>query len=314
MSVVTSIQIDLWVKVGKMDTNDHQIYRFNWPMAHSSRRDTAITDIIVVGCGGTGGFLVESLCRMCSDNVRLTIIDHDKVEPHNLLRQNFIEADLGMFKSEALAMRMADKYRGNHPSIQFSIKPYDDNHAWRIGNVSSSLIIGCVDNALARQAISESFSHLYYSDHSCWMDIGNGQHSGQIFIGNRSQVSYYSNSGERMHGTFDSENGFCTGLPIPSWQEPALLLPTIEESKPVDCAQAVDSGDQSPVINQFMATLALDLVRRIMEGTLTWMGLYTDLKYGYLRPVPIDLATVSRITRVHQNNLLKYKAPTKQED
>ena len=64
--------------------------------------------ITVVGCGGTGGFVAEGLCRLFTGReATIVLVDHDRVEPHNLLRQNFHAEDVGKFKSQALADRLA---------------------------------------------------------------------------------------------------------------------------------------------------------------------------------------------------------------
>ena len=64
--------------------------------------------ITVVGCGGTGGFVAEGLCRLFQGReATIVLVDHDRVEPHNLLRQNFYAEDVGKFKSQALADRLA---------------------------------------------------------------------------------------------------------------------------------------------------------------------------------------------------------------
>ncbi len=68
--------------------------------------------ITVVGCGGTGGFVAEGLCRLFQGReATIVLVDHDRVEPHNLLRQNFYPGDVGQFKSKALADRLARAYR-----------------------------------------------------------------------------------------------------------------------------------------------------------------------------------------------------------
>ena len=67
--------------------------------------------ITVVGCGGTGGFVAESLCRLFQGReATIVLVDHDTVEPHNLLRQNFYKEDVGRFKSQALAERLSAAY------------------------------------------------------------------------------------------------------------------------------------------------------------------------------------------------------------
>ena len=70
--------------------------------------------ITVVGCGGTGGFVAEGLCRLFQGReANIVLVDHDRVEPHNLLRQNFLQGDVGKFKSQALADRLAQRLREN---------------------------------------------------------------------------------------------------------------------------------------------------------------------------------------------------------
>jgi hypothetical protein len=56
--------------------------------------------IVLVDCGGTGGFLAESLCRLLVgiEASVLYIVDPDRVEPRNLARQTFAMADVGHFK------------------------------------------------------------------------------------------------------------------------------------------------------------------------------------------------------------------------
>ena len=78
--------------------------------------------ITVVGCGGTGGFVAEGLCRLFQGrDATIVLVDHDRVEPHNLLRQNFYADDVGKFKSQALADRLAAAY--NRP-VGYSVYPF----------------------------------------------------------------------------------------------------------------------------------------------------------------------------------------------
>jgi len=95
---------------------------------------------------------VEGLCRLLANNsLDILLVDHDRVEPHNLRRQNFFEGDIGKFKSQALAERMARQY--GRP-VGYTVYPYDRellNEATGIGmRQMRGIIIGCVDNADAR--------------------------------------------------------------------------------------------------------------------------------------------------------------------
>ena len=47
--------------------------------------------IVLVGCGGTGGFVADALCRLLIGRAAtLTLVDPDVIEPHNELRQTFL--------------------------------------------------------------------------------------------------------------------------------------------------------------------------------------------------------------------------------
>src|SRR5206468_6210271 len=106
--------------------------------------------IVVVGCGGTGGFLAEAVCRLLLDRPgSLHLIDMDRVEPHNVARQSFDRADVGRFKAQVLAERLARRFGR---AVGYSVLPYDaELHAALFAEAGAGLrlLIGCVDNAAA---------------------------------------------------------------------------------------------------------------------------------------------------------------------
>jgi len=111
--------------------------------------------IVLVGCGGTGGFLAEAICRLLIGHpARLYLVDPDRVEPHNVARQAFDRRDVGRFKAEVLAERFARRFERE---VGYSVLPYDrELHArvFRDASVDLCLVLGCVDNAAARRAIA----------------------------------------------------------------------------------------------------------------------------------------------------------------
>ena len=251
--------------------------------------------IIVVGCGGTGSFVAEGLCRLLKSDQPLLLIDHDRVEPHNLRRQNFFGGDVGRFKSQALAERLARQY---HRSISYSVYPFDRELIGEglggglFTRVIHGVIIGCVDNAAARRDIAGSVNL-----GSWWIDAGNGRNSGQVLIGD-------SRSVETLQGAFDKETKEVVHLPMPSMQLPSILIPPVRtKPKQLDCAEAVEADGQSPVINQAMATLVLEFVYRLLQGTLTWMGAYIDLEAGTLQTIPAEPVTIARMCSVKVETL-----------
>lgn len=241
--------------------------------------------------------MAEGLCRLLSgSDIPLILIDHDRVEPHNLRRQNFYTGDLGKFKSQALAERLSWQFGRR---IGFSIYPYmhdligEDYGGGLQRPAVQGLIIGCVDNAETRRTISKTLRYGNW-----WLDAGNGVASGQVLLGNAKDI-------ETITGSFSKESGEVHRLPIPTWQLPGLLAPpTRKEPDNRDCAEAVASEEQGPVINQAMAMLVLEFVHRMLKGTLTWMGAYMDLEAGTLQTVPAEPETVARICGVKVDALM----------
>ena len=251
--------------------------------------------IVVVGCGGTGGFVAEGLCRLLDNSdLDLLLIDHDRVETHNLLRQNFFQGDVGKFKSQVLAERLARLYGRK---IGYSVYPYErdllNESAGALGRrMVRGIIIGCVDTPHSRRLIHESID---WGD--WWLDAGNGYQSGQVLIGNTRDV-------EGLAQAFDEIGHTVHKLPLPSLQLPSLLLaPTSPVASRQDCAEAVEENTQSPVINQAMATLVLEFAYKLLAGKLTWMGAYIDLETGMMQAIPAEPVTIARMFSVKVDTL-----------
>ena len=245
--------------------------------------------LVIVGCGGTGSLVAEGLCRLLiHSDLTLMLVDFDRVEPHNLLRQNFFAGEVGKFKSQALAERLSRQYGRK---IGYSVMPFERDMfdepmgAGMYHKAMSLIIIGCVDTAEARRSIADSINTNF---NNWWLDAGNGHHSGQVLLGNTGQL-------DGLKESFDIASHSVTRLPLPSLQLPALLIPQVEKARPRDCAEAIDDDEQSPTINQAMAMLVVDFTYRLLSDTLTNMGAYIDLDAGTLQTVPATPATVARM-------------------
>jgi len=238
--------------------------------------------------------VAEGLSRLLiNSDLDLLLVDNDRVEPPNLRRQNFFEGDVGKFKAQVLAERLARQYGRR---IGYSVYPYERglvNEPGGIGiRVVRGIIIGCVDTPHARTSIHESID---WGD--WWLDAGNGYQSGQVLIGNTSEVS-------GLEHAFNETDQTVEKLPLPSLQLPSLLVaPTEPVTRQQDCAEAVEDDTQSPVINQAMATLVLEFAYKLLTGKLTWMGAYLDLEAGTLKTVPAEPITVARMFGVKVNTL-----------
>ena len=248
-----------------------------WTKTLEVSNSQRVPAVIIVGCGGTGGFVADGLARMLPRDKGLVLIDMDTVEERNLNRQSFTAADVGLFKSEALAKRLAGKYQR---PIQYSVLPVG------AGELPKGIIVGCLDNGPARQAIAD---HLH--DGQWWVDSGNGRNFGQVLLGNSTT--------EKLRPSFVAD--LCFKLPLPTIQLPALLA---QVPRQLSCAEAVAADEQGPTINQAMGALVVEVVRRIIEGTCPWMQLYLDLDAGTLTPTMASPEVVSRLTGIKVSKLI----------
>lgn len=250
--------------------------------------------IVLVGCGGTGSFLAEAVCRLLiGRNADLYLVDMDRVEAHNVARQAFDAAEVGRFKAQALAERLARRF---DRTIGYSVLPYDRQlHAQVFAAASRlNLLVGCVDDAAARSAISEtlkgSFSNVW------WLDAGNGRNAGQVLLGNALRP-------EALRGAFVPHLEVCRALPAPSLQRPDLLDAPPTPQPALDCAEAVAHELQGPTINQVVAAVAATFVEKLLDGSCGWMAAYFDLDDGTLRSLPAEPGLVAGLVGLHPNAL-----------
>ena len=250
------------------------------------------TTIVLVGCGGSGSFLAESVCRLLIGRATdLYLVDMDRVEEHNIGRQAFGPEDRGRFKAQALAERLARRF---DRTVGYSIQPFDRTlHSEVFGRPSGRLrlLLGCVDNSAARRAIATTLDGR--SD-VLWLDCGNGRNSGQVLLGNATRP-------DMLRGTFLPKEGVCRALPAPSLQRPDLLDAPPAPQLALDCSQAIATAEQCGTINQIIAAIAAGFVEKLLAGSCTWMASYFDVDDGTLRCVPAEPKTVADIVGVHVN-------------
>src|SRR5258708_2641255 len=143
---------------------------------HAFNPDNNLSEIVLVGLGGTGSQWARSICRIVYDLRRrrqhipaIRFVDPDKVEDKNVGRQMFTQADVGHYKAEILARRFNLAMGLN---ISWHNEPFDaEKHTRGYG----TLLCGAVDNHLARIELARA--------RGVWIDSGNAVSSGQVVIG-----------------------------------------------------------------------------------------------------------------------------------
>jgi PRTRC genetic system ThiF family protein len=242
--------------------------------------------LVLVGCGGTGGWLVPALARLgralnaSGRETQITLVDHDRVEPGNILRQNFCEAEIGFHKAQSLVTRHAPVFRRSMSAVVVPFKA----EMIREFSGDTLILIGCVDNAAARQELSRALE--LTAQPVWWIDSGNHAESGQVRIGSTA-------SPQRLSQPFDVD-GFCIELPAPSLQSPDLLVPWAEMNnlQPASCEQMALWNTQSLLVNQRAAVIVAQYVAALVGGTLNSYVTHFDLPTGTIRSQPITPAVL----------------------
>jgi PRTRC genetic system ThiF family protein len=250
--------------------------------------------LYLIGCGGTGGWLVQTLSRLTKiltdqgGSVSLTLIDPDIVEKVNIPRQNFTQADLGLNKAQVLALRYGMAYGVDVKAIPERFKL----EMVRADYNSLSIIIGCVDNATARSAIALTLQENppNAAPQVLWLDGGNTRTQGQVLLGSWSQLgqnpALFAHIAQLDNGSSSLRPIGCVNLPGPSIQHPELLEPLPEESEDhnLSCEELASRNAQSLLINQRVAVeMGEYLVELLLVKNLRRFATYFDLETGSSR-------------------------------
>lgn len=128
--------------------------------------------IVVIGCGGTGSYIIGNLARQ--DYVPF-LIDGDVVEEKNLKRQEFFENDINKYKSQVFGERYSLPYSTEFLDTAEDLAPLFDEEP------CVPVIISAVDNNGTRALIDEMFHMEKYPDF-VYIGSGNGKRNGQVYV------------------------------------------------------------------------------------------------------------------------------------
>jgi len=211
--------------------------------------------IVMLGAGGTGGHIAPHLYRLLhalDRPVRVIIADGDIVEQKNLIRQNFIQADLGRNKAQVLAERYASafglaieyipEFVEDEKRLMALITPETAyNTQRRQYEPVHVILIGAVDNNRSRQLCHAVFKK---ANDLIYIDSGNGEYTGQVVCGiRRAGRTYYKPIGDMYPDVLELTDKFPTQL---------------------SCAEASVSAPQSIVANIMAATIVVSYIYNIL--------------------------------------------------
>lgn len=202
-------------------------------------------EIIVIGAGGTGGYLIRDLTRfiysiekrlLTPPKISLTIFDGDEVEEKNILRQNFTPGDIGKNKAEVMASRHMRVFGTNISYVPSMFSSKDlSNYKGKV------IVIGCVDNNAARREIHNAMkSSLDKAGNDFyWIDAGNEKKTGQVIVGSK-----YLKSVTELF--------------------PEILNPNEDSQDQISCAERMLQDEQNMFVNLTASNLILNFVKTIM--------------------------------------------------
>ncbi|PGT89994.1 ThiF family adenylyltransferase [Bacillus thuringiensis] len=164
---------------------------------------------IIVGAGGTGSYAFPNLVHLLSTDTNtendIVLIDGDRVEEKNLLRQGFLQKDLDQNKAEVLVKRYSKAYP--HLGIWYSNQYVNDVNCLQgvvnvFPKVDEVVFISCVDNNYARLRLFLAQCELFKEKQipSYFIDAGNGEWFGQVITSKvtAEKVQPLSTVGNRM--------------------------------------------------------------------------------------------------------------------
>ena len=207
---------------------------------------TKPVQLVLLGAGGTGGYLVPHLYRLVytlERSVQIIIADGDLVEERNLVRQNFCAADLGQNKAHILAERYANAF-----GLEASYVPHFVTDGDSLSDLLClerrgflPILIGAVDNNRTRQICHELFCHAH---DLIYIDAGNGEFSGQVVCGVR-------------------RGGRTQSRPVARYYPDILKSDDLFPNE-LSCAQASEASPQAITANITAATIVADMLYNIL--------------------------------------------------
>lgn len=143
-------------------------------------------NIIVVGCGGTGGNYLKELGRYLyslpnKHNHKVIIIDNDVIEERNLIRQPFQREDINKKKSEVMSEILSQIFDLECHYVSSYIDTTNDLKKCIDLNYIN-ILIGAVDNHACRAIMHKVFIK---EKNIIYLDSANGLYNGEIVVGAR---------------------------------------------------------------------------------------------------------------------------------
>lgn len=222
-------------------------------------------NIIIVGCGGTGGHFIVQLGRylfgLKSIKYQVTIIDQDIVEEGNINRQPYQTCDIGRNKA-AVMVDILQVFQIDCGYVSRYIKKTTDLAPF-FKDDCINVLFGCVDNHPCRKILHSVF--IECKKPIIYIDSANGKFNGEIVVAARLKNKQI--------------------FPDRVFYYPEVL--TEEVGSRLSCMEHTMQSPQHMVANLMAATICLEIVVQIIEKNKIKGGIhFFNVDKGYVQYRP----------------------------
>ena len=137
---------------------------------------------IVIGCGGVGGNLVRDLPKLLigmEDKSLMMLIDGDKVEKKNLVRQPYQEQDIDDNKARVLSRKINTFYNLRTLFYDKYLLSSELDDICKKHSDYIPVFLGCVDNDKTRKIIEDNFK---LQNTAIYIDGANTVNDGNVYV------------------------------------------------------------------------------------------------------------------------------------
>lgn len=226
-----------------------------------------ISKVVLIGTGGTGGYVAQGLAKMVAGyrlDLDIALVDPDTIEEKNRFRQNFMPWEVGCSKAEALALRLNQQY-----GLGFSAHVTTGEEYCKKTYRNSCLYVTCVDKIAPRKFLKDS---------PLWLDSGNDLDFGQVIFGSTGNMSDCSAELKAWENT-----PFVRHLPN-AYLKAGLKGKKDSRKNTPSCADNPFS-EQGCFINEIAAQAVLTIMHQLLiVGQVTTPGIWFSSSKGRWTP------------------------------
>ena len=234
-------------------------------------------NIVVVGVGGTGGYVSSYLIRLLGglrddlkSRVSLTLIDPDTFSVSNLGRQLCIERDIGKNKAEVIACRYTAAYNVTESPVAFipsAVKSTEDITSL-LKLDCTNIFIDCVDKTAPRKVMHDAIKQSFTNRRELAVYLissGNEEYTGQVAWG----AAIKTDSRARMYSptTKIESPPYVFSVPMPYKKMPRLMDLAVDKAEEaLSCGERAARNIQTLTANQTAAALTFNYASTIIDA------------------------------------------------